>query len=73
MLVDRDSASQKASLLMTSPPLRMPTPCQMRRFIEFFMNWTSPSAINVLTPPGWRLLLATFSDSQLQSGSELVL
>ena len=35
---------------MTSPPLRLPRPCQMRTLIEFFMNWTWPSAISVFTP-----------------------
>ncbi len=42
---------------MTSPLARVPKAHQVWAAIVFLMNLTLPSAISVLTPPGWRLVV----------------
>ena len=44
--------NQKASPLMISLPLRVPTPCQVARSMESLTNLTEPSQKPTLTPPG---------------------
>src|SRR4051812_36610684 len=46
---------QKASELITSPLLRVPSAHQVRWLIESLMNLTLPSVIMTLTPPGCQL------------------
>ena len=41
---------------MTSPPLRVPSAHQTGRLIVSLMNWTWPSPMTTLTPPGWLLV-----------------
>ena len=53
---------QYASAETTSPPLRLPSACQVATLIEFLMNWTWPSAIRAWTPPGWLLRVVTLSE-----------
>jgi hypothetical protein len=53
--VERDDGTQKLSALTTSPPALVPRVHQVRWLIDSLMNRTLPSAMSVLTPPGWRL------------------
>ena len=44
--------NQNASAETTSPPLRLPRPCQAVTLTESLMNWTWPSQKSELTPRG---------------------
>ncbi len=49
---------QNESAETTSPPLMVLSDRQVMTLIEFFTNWTWPSASSVLTPPEWKLRAA---------------
>ena len=51
------------SELMTSPWLRVPSAHHVWRLTESLMNFTEPSPMPTLTPPGW-LLVAVVAPSQ---------
>ena len=58
---------------MTSSPFRVPRAHQVIRLIEFLMNFTLPSAMQALTPPGWLLLAGAEKPlSMPQPGLQLV-
>src|SRR5690348_7364038 len=54
---------QKASAPTASPPLREPRARQAGRLAESLRNWTRPSPIRTLTPPGCRLRAETIACS----------
>src|SRR5438874_1542357 len=69
----RGASPQNASAATTSPPLRLPRPCQAVALIESLTNCTWPSQNSELTPPGCRLRVVTFRDRFCQSAADLSL
>ena len=51
-------SDQYESAEMTSPPLRVASPCQIGRLSVSLMNCTCPSPKRTFTPPGCRLRAA---------------
>src|SRR5262249_6326477 len=55
------SRPQYWSAETTSPPAMVLRARQALTLIEFFTNWTWPSAISALTPPAWKLRAALYA------------